>query len=218
MLQALSKILPWTQAPPVRPKFDWDWTPDQWKLEQFFEQLLFVADDMKTGGKNHHIVRDITPGAIPRNPIVYTHNKFLAYKHDLGKEHSTALILPPEYKPTGYFNPWDEPVPCKIQGELYAVQANKIYLLDKHMQNGVRFVRQRVKITYPWRYVSYGKDHPLPKISPHSYNDRITAWAYIGVPNYWDPMIGGVLAKAMARTEHIPPRPWIGEFYKLDFK
>lgn len=197
---------------------DWHWTPDQWKLEQFFETPVFIPDDMKTGGKNHDIVRDITPGGIPLNPIVYTHNKFLAFKRDLGKEHSTALIMPPEYQASGFITKGTSPHPGKIQGELYSVYANKLYLLDKHMQNGVKFVRQRVKITYPWRYVSYGKEHPLPRISAHSYSDRLTAWMYIGIPSYWDPMIGGVFAKAMDLVEHEQPRPWIGEFYKLDFK
>ncbi len=216
MLEAL-KFWGKPATPVQRPVFDWDWTPDQTKLEQFFQQLLFVADDMKIGGKNHDLLMEITPTKTPENPVVYTHNKFLCYKQDLGKHHSTAILMPPEYQQSGFVNDWDRPYPCKVRGELYAVQSNKLYLLDKHMQNGVKFVRQRVRISYPWRYVAYGKEHPLPKISPHSYTDRITAWAYIGVPHYWDPNIGGVLAKAMTPVSHADPRPWIGEFYKLDF-
>lgn len=199
---------------------DWHWTPDQWKLEQYFEQNFFIPNEMKTGGRYHNLVRDITPGALPLNPIVYTHNQFLAFEQDLGKDENGRIIkspifMPADYEPSGYIESTRQKQLGKIQGEVYSVCANKIYLLDKHMLNTVRYVRQRVRITYPWRYVSYGKDHPLPKISPHSFKTTV-AWMYVGVPKYWDPLIGGVFAKAMPLYEHETPRPWIGEFYKFD--
>lgn len=191
---------------------DWHWTKDQWVLEQHLTQLLFVPDAMRTGGKNHELLKSITPGGEPSNPSCYTHVKFLGYKRDLG-EHSDALIMPGDFQPSGFIA--RPPPPSKVQGELYSVYAGQIYLLDKLKQNGVMFTRQRVKITYPWRYVSYGREHPLPKITPHCFV-TIVAWMYVGVPRYWDPLIGGVLAKPLNLYEHDPPRPWVGEYYRFD--
>lgn len=217
MLETLTKYLPWRSGDPLplREKPDWAWTPDQAILEQYYEQLLFVPDDMKEGGKHHDLLQDICWGG-PKNPSVYTHNKFLAFRRDLG-DYSTALVMPSDYKPEGFFMNQEPPTPARVQGELYSVQANRIYLLDKHKQNGVQFARQRVKITYPWRYVSYGKVHPIPKISSHSFI-TIVAWMYVALPRYWDPMIGGVFAKPLPLMEHDTPRPWIGEFYKFEPK
>lgn len=214
MLQALKELV-WPSGPSVPAELpDWHWTHDQWKLEQYHTQLLFVPDNMKVGGKYHNVLKELVPGEEPRNPSCYTHAKFLAFKQDLG-EFSNAVIIAGDFKPSGFITNGSAPDPAVVQGELYSVEASKLYLLDKHKRNGVQFVRQRVKITYPWRYVSWGKENKMPKISPHCFI-TIVAWMYVGVPTYWDSRIGGVFAKPLPLFEHEPPRPWIGEFYRFD--
>lgn len=224
MLQTVKRILrPHKEiqdpVPIVHP--DWHWTKDQYILEQFFHQLMFIPDDMMVGGQNHEILQEVSVGIV--NPTVYTHNKFLAYQlhvgvDDNGKDIFRPIFMPPEYKPSNFIRSELVTHPGKIRGELHLVWSNKIYLLDKFRQNGVQFARHRVKITYPWRYVQYGKNHPIPKISAHSYNDKIVAHMYVGIPTYWDPLVGGIFAKPMQLVEHEQPRPWVGEFYKFDTK
>jgi gamma-glutamylcyclotransferase (GGCT)/AIG2-like uncharacterized protein YtfP len=219
MLQALKNLMPWSTAAPPVPEVipDWHWTHDQWVLEQYSAQLIFVPDNMKKGGKYHGVLKDIAFGDDPRNPSVYTHSKFLAYKQDLG-EFSNAIIMPGDYMPSGFITKGMAPEPAKIRGELWSVDAYRIYLLDKFKQNGVQFVRQRVRITYPFRQVTTNrKQIPLPVISPHCFV-TITAWMYVGIPRYWDSRIGGPLAKAMDTYTHSPPRHGIGEFYDFSIK
>lgn len=216
MFPALKRLV-WGNGPPQEQQAqinDWDNTTDQWFLEQFARQLVFVADDLRVGGKNHQVIMDLSPVGRAINPSVYTHNKYLAYKQDLGKDHSTAIVMPADYVPSGHiFNP---PDPAPVQGELYAVDAFRMYLLDKHMQNGVKYRRVRTRITYPFRDVKNYRTNN-PKVSPHRFI-TITAWMYVGIPRYWDPLIGGVLAKPLPLHKHDEPRHYVGEFYKLDFK
>lgn len=221
MFQAVRRL--WGSDPPPelkqKLKPDWSWTPDQVFLEQFQRQLMFVADDLKRGGKNHDVLMDICPIGSPINPYVYTHNKYLAYKQDLGRDPetkrdlSTAIVMPADYNPTGHL--FQPPDPAPVQGELYALDSFRIYLLDKHMQNGVKYARIRTRITYPFREADNYRTNN-PKISPHCFT-TITAWMYVGIPSYWDPMIGGVMAKPIQLHKHDEPRHYVGEFYKLDF-
>lgn len=219
MFQALKRIMPWSSTAPPEPEKipDWHWTHDQWVLEQYYTQLLFVPDNMKLGGKYHGVLKDIAIGVEPKNPSVYTHNKFLAFKQDLG-EFSNVIVMPGDYEPSGFITKGTAPEAAKIRGELWSVDAYRIYLLDKFKQNGVQYTRQRVRITYPFREVTVNRKRiPLPNISPHCFT-TVTAWMYVGIPKYWDSRIGGPLAKAMDPHKHSPPRQWIGEFYDFNVK
>lgn len=217
---SLKKLLPWKfrdgpEQLEATPLPDWAWTKDQYILEQYYHQLMFIPDEMI----NLPELEDISVKVM--SPIVYTHNKFRAYQQAIGKDEKGNIIyrpifMPPEYEPHNFIRPDLDHGPAKIRGELHLVWSNKIYLLDKARQNGVQFARQRVRISYPYRFVQFGKKHPLPKISAHSYSDKIVAWMYIGIPTYWDPLIGGIFAQPMPLFEHETPRPWIGEFYKFD--
>lgn len=203
---------------------DWDWTPDQLVLEQYAHQLLFVPDELK--------VDDLHPSELPDddplkgvscgiiNSSCYTHANFLAYERDIGKDKEgrmlkRPIIMPGDFEPSGGFINRPPP-PAKVRGELHLVWANRLYLLDKYKENGVKFVRHRIKFNYPWRYVTHHVDSKLPYISHHCFTTKV-AWMYVGVPKYWGPLVGGILAKPMQLHEHEgKPRPWIGEYY--DFK
>lgn len=214
MLQAVRRFFsgstpePQAQDPP-----DWAWTPDQWVLEQYIQQLLFIPNGMQyimdIPDEDELFIKEVSPS-------VYTDAHFLAYKRDRGKDLSSALVMPGDYKPSGHLTNGTPPGPAKVRGTLHLVWSHKLYLLDKEMQNGVQFSRQRVRIIYPWRYVSYGKKNPIPNISHHGFK-VITGWMYVGVPSYWDDRIGGLFAQPLNTYEHEGrPRPWIGEFY--DYK
>jgi len=219
MLQALKQLLPWRRSTPeVQEPVDWAWTHDTHIIEQYATQLLFVPDNMKKGFTNHVVLEEYLIGDEPHNDKVYTHNKFLAYRQDLGPTRSNAIIMPGDYVPSGFVTKGTAPNPAKIQGELYSVNSFKMYLLDKYKQNGVQFSRQRVRVTYPFRYVSKKTGSCVPPtISPHGFK-TIAAWMYVGIPSYWDNRIGGVFAQPLTLHEHDPPRAWIGEFYRFDVK
>lgn len=203
---------------------DWAWTPDQAVLEQYAHQLVFIPDELMVGDthpadlEEDHPLHGITCRVV--NPSCYTHSKFLAYGRDLGKDSEGnplihPVIMPGDYQPSSFLR--DPPEPAKVRGELHSCYANRIYLLDKYKQNGVRrYSRHRVKITYPFRNVRYDRMNPLPDITHHGFT-TIVAWMYVGIPSYWDAYIGGVMAQPMPLYTHEgKPRPWIGEFF--DFK
>lgn len=188
-------------------------TPDIWKLEQYHRQLIFVADDMQTGGKNNKLVAEASFTAEPAHPTVYTHHKYTFWKKDLGV-HSYTIILPEGYRPTGFVR---YPVePARIRGELWAIRPSQFILLDKHKQNGVQFKRDRVRIKLPSRFVCYDDKRPLPNITDQPFH-TVTAWLYTGVPDYWDAQIGGIFASSQMETQDHTAKA-IQKFYSFDIK
>lgn len=221
MFQTLKKLLPGSQPalkdPALVLKYqspDWAFTHDQWVLEQFIQQLLFIPKGMEDliqdiPEEDEVFVKEITDSC-------YTDANFLAYKWDVGEHRQYSLVMPGDFKPSGFFGNGTVPPPAKVRGSLHLVWANKMFYLDNAHMNGVRYVRQRIRVIYPWRFVKYGSKHPIPEIGSHGFK-IITAWIYVGVPTYWDDRIGGVFAQPLHLYVHEgKPRPWIGEFY--DFK
>lgn len=187
-----------------------DQTPDNWRLEQFIRQLIFVPDDMKKGGKNHDLIEEAING--PVHLDVYTADQYTFWLKDLGG-HSFPVVLPGSYRPDAYTIVPVEAAP--IKGELYFIRPSQFILLDKHKQNGVQFRRERVSIRIPYRTVKYGPHDVLPKISQHMFVTT-PAWMYVGVTEYWDPMIGGVFKGQMDLYEHDTKRVWMEKYYKFD--
>lgn len=188
-------------------------TPDIWQLQQYTRQLVFVCDDLMTGGINNELVS--AGSFIPRafHPSCYTTHNYTLWRKDLG-EYSFPVALPASYKPSGFVRWPVEPAP--IRGELWSIRPSQFILLDKHRQNGVQCVRKRVEIRYPYRTVAYDKERPLPHISDQTYFTTVEAWMYIGDPNYWDPLIGGVFANSqMELYERDIPVPWMKKYYKF---
>jgi hypothetical protein len=185
-------------------------TPDMWKLEQFIRQAIFVPCDMKKGGVNHHLIEEAINGPVYED--TYTADEYTFWKKDLGG-HSFPIVLPKDYRPDAHTIVPVESAP--IKGELYYIRPTQFAKLDTHRGTG-RFFRERVKIRIPYRTVSYGPKKVLPEISNHSYFTTITAWMYMGVQQYWDPMIGGIFKSQMDLYEHDQPRVWIKQYYKFE--
>lgn len=181
-------------------------TPDIWRLEQYKRQRIFVADNV--------LDEQLREASFVGQPVwpecCYTHDKYTLWKKDLGA-HSYSVILPENYRPTGFVR---YPVePAKIQGKLWAVSPTAFISLDKLRDNGVRFTRSRVRISLPWRFVAYSKKKPLPEIS-RDFLHTLDAWVYFGVPDYWDAMIGGIFASSQIEpSEHVHPRQ--GKFFRF---
>lgn len=191
-----------------------DWSPDYWKLEQFKRLRVFVYGDQMTGMKNNHMVAEFSHAPEPLHPTVYTSAPFTFFKKDLGDK-SYPVMLPGHYQPDGFMR-W--PVePHRVKGELWAVrpQAFKKYL-DEHHRNGVMFIRERIAITLPYREVGWSSKNPLVKISPYLVQ-TVDAWAYIGVPEYWNPQIGGLFASTQVMPrERDNPVNFIQKYYRFD--
>lgn len=186
-------------------------TPDNWKLEQYVRQLIFLPCDMKKGHRNHGLIEDHINGPVYED--VYTAQEYTFWKKDLG-EASFPVVLPGDYRPDA-FTPYEvEAAP--IKGELYFIPGHHMKELDKHRLNGVQFVRDRVNIRIPYRTVSFNKERPLPVISDHKYFNTVPAWMYMGVKDYWDPQIGGIFQSQMDLYEHDNPRVWIKKYYKFE--
>jgi len=217
MLSALMK-LPKLFSPPAAsspmPIDDLATTaPDIWKLEMYMRQLIFVPDDLKYGGPNHQLISESSWTKEPLHPACYTHSNYTFWKKDLGDK-SYPVVLPENYRPSGFIR--GEIIPAPIKGELWAIRPSCFRVLDKHRNYGVQFIRDRVPITYPYREIGFNKKQPLPKISDE-YFTTVTAWMYIGIPEYWDPQIGGIFQTShMDVYEHDVPKPYVKQFYKFE--
>lgn len=191
-----------------------DFTPDWWKLEQFERQLLFVDGTLMSGQANDFMVKEFSHVPMPIHPTVYTHADYTFWMKDLGRQ-SFPVMLPENYRPTGFVR-W--PIePLRVRGELWAIrpQAFKKYI-DEHMQNGVRYTRVRIKITLPYREIGWSKDKPLVKLSEYKTAVR-EAWAYVGIPEYWDPLIGGVFSGSQVLPRELDDhRPYVNQFYRFE--
>lgn len=190
-------------------------TPDLWYLNQHARQLVFIADDFKTGKKRHELLE----GQLPIHPSCYTLNNFTVWKKDLG-EHS--FPLPFEDGIDFEVHGWYKPEPARLQGELYAMPSSFIWkVLDIQKDNGVQFERKRASITVPYREVRFS-DKPnagvwdkIPTISKDNLR-TIRAWMYVAKPDYWDDYIGVSLGtRAVPLFRHITPKVWIEEYYKF---
>jgi len=189
-------------------------TPDIWKLEQSQFQNIFIPDDMMMGNINNHLIADAArEGTKPTHPACFTLEQFTMFEKDLG-EHSFPIPMPKDYEPSGYFRV--RPRPAKIKGQLYTIFSQRIKKLDIHRQNGVQFQRIRTLIHLPHRQVKFSKERPLPEIS-REYFRSVEAWMYVGIPSYWDDMIGDLLQIRECDQYSLDnPKIWLENYYKFE--
>lgn len=194
-------------------------TPDICQLEQSMFQLIFLPDDMMRGKNNNHLIADAgRDGDVPVHPACFTLERFTFWKKDLGVE-SFPIPMAKDYQPSNWVRV--KPTPAKIKGQLYAIFSPRIKRLDIHRQNGVQFIRKRQEITLPYRNVKYD-NHPdagfaakIPEISIE-YIRTVEAWMYIGIPEYWDNLIGDIFqVRECNKFELDQPKFWIEEYYKF---
>lgn len=213
MLRRLTNLLRKEEPQPIQ-DVEVDYTPDYWKLTQFKRQLLFVYSDIKFEHENNWMVAEASFVPLPHQPVVYTEQPFTFWKRDLGPM-SFPVMMPHNYRPTGYVR-W--PVEShSVQGELWSIDPEQFKkVLDQHHLNGVMYRRERVKVIIPSQNVVWGSSK-LPFISDF-FTKTVMAWAYVGIPKYWDPLIGGIFASAQVEaSEHInPPVKRLKQYYNFD--
>lgn len=188
-------------------------SPDLWRLMQYQRQWIFIPDDMKMGHRHHKLIsEESASGVDPFHPACYTRKNYTLWKKDLGTE-SFPIAFEESFKPSNFVR-WP-PEPARIMGELYAIRPSQFILLDNHRQNGVQFIRKRVDISIPYVEARYSKEKPLPVLKDCLHT--LQAWMYLGVPQYWDPLLGGVFdTHSLPLYEHETPRIWMKHFYKYD--
>lgn len=213
MLEALKHYLkPETE---VAEKQWHSYSPDAWYLEQHPRQNIFIADDLKRGKINNKLIEDHQP----IHPTCYTLECFTVWIKDLG-EHSYPLILEQGQEVDG--PSFHVPELARIRGELYSLPSTLFTnSLDIHKENTVKFIRKRVSITLPYRYLTFNSspDATWAEKVPSISNDHlrtVRAWMYVANPEYWRDLIGSHLgSKAAPIYQHETPKVWIDQYYKF---
>lgn len=200
------------------------WTPDLATLQLSQFQLLFVCDDMKHDWDSYEKIRE-NSARIPYRAFTMKNFKYYCRTVD-----SEKTFIPLRSDKTEFeLTPVIPYVPsCKIAGELHAVESEHFTKLDELKQNGVQFLRQRIKLLVPWREMplSEWKDvdgRPLPlalkgKTGVLS-SERvhiIEAWMYVGIPEYWNDLLdGGFLFNPVWVSEAFQSKRWLRQYYNL---
>lgn len=229
MFQAVKDFFQRTETDPKAAKWHKQCilTPDIWKLEQSMFQLIFIPDDMMEGKPNHGLISDVIRNGEAVHPACYTFDRYTFWKkevHSIDEEGKpqiefTAIPMKKEYEPTNWLRV--RPTPAKIKGQLYAILSPRIIRLDILRQNGVQFRRERQKISLPFQHVIFNDDpnapvyEKLPVISPY-YLKTVEAWMYVGVPEYWDNLIGDMFTvRECDKFQLNQPQFWVDEYYKF---
>lgn len=181
MLRALKRTVqsftgPAYQAEVNEPQF----TPDVAKLESYYFQNVFICNQFMRGCSKF---RDTLEGNCVKQFSGFTHDKnFVMWMKDLGRE---SVVFPMQMGPEQMFGKPGETLfgpMAKLLGNVYTMRADQIFKLDELHENGIQFVRSRIKIDIPF-VVRNGR--ALGDLSIQS----IPAWAYIGNVSYWSEVI-----------------------------
>lgn len=179
-----------------------EFTPDLWNMERRQLQLLFVYDEMMQGHHGHDLIKEHSVSLA----AAYTEDKFILWRKNLGKK-SYPIPLVKKYLS----------VPsARIKGQLYGILPPQFKELDKHKLNGVSFIRVRVNIQIPYRrIVKMREEQGTVKLDEEI--QRVRAWMYIGVPNYWDDQIDSGFLYSPTQIYH-PNREWLDKYYYFSQK
>lgn len=148
-------------------------TPDIAELEQKPRHHFFVYDEMMVDNRKYDFLKEhsITMAE------AFTRDKFHTWKKDLG-----VASFPIAFETDGFV-----PDAVRIKGELMLIASSHIPTLDKYKQNGVEFVRKRIRLVIPYVTVEHTGDGPVKKTR----HTLVTAWMYVGVKAYWDTVMSG---------------------------
>lgn len=145
-------------------------TPDYLWLERHEWRLLFVYDEMMHSRRLYHLIGE---DSINLGKVFTETEDWSVYKKLLGEE-----TFPIAFKS-------NIGVPRRVKGELHAVRPHLFWnCLDKRFLNGTEFKRERVKVLFPYRVIV-----PGGVAHGEEFIQRVSAFMYIGVPEYWEPQI-----------------------------
>jgi gamma-glutamylcyclotransferase (GGCT)/AIG2-like uncharacterized protein YtfP len=136
-------------------------TPDLWKLEQSEYQLVFEYGDLQNRMPKHQMVQPYSAYT------AFTNEKFAVFN-----SHCEDESYPVAFKST-FMDVQKRPMRrSKVRGELFAVKAKNLMLIDSYRQNGVQFERKRVRVV-------------TPMIDTEGKNMTADAWMYLGKLDNW---------------------------------
>lgn len=191
------------------------YTPDIAVLEQHAWQLYFACDETQIGHLKNDLLGDFEykmPG--------FTQQSFNYWAHEA--PFNAAVPMEAE----GFHNPMPNyPDIAKIKGQILMIRPQAFLNLDNYKENGVQYLRKKVRIIVPYRALKKISDHPdLPTVDIEWVRDgigltfervcTIRAWMYVGVPKYWDKMISAYDYTSV-QTYNSKNRPWCKTYYQL---
>lgn len=195
-------------------------TPDYCTLQEKEFHHIFVADDMKAGFPNRHL---LGPHSVRRS-VAFSNDHFSFWKKNLGEKSFPVPILNVSPKNTVQFHPWAEQrgaPPARIKGELWLIRPRAFIDLDNHRLNTIQFYRKRIFVAVPFQDQEFLKER-----DPNSFSGRaitvtaehikgVWAWMYIGVPEYWGDQIDDLSFDPVRISTKIQ-RPWLNHYYDYE--
>lgn len=186
MFQAVRKLIGFSKQ--QQPVVNYTpFTPDMWKLEEYYFQNVFIYNEMMKGCSKFGQFLD--GNSVKLSAAFTKDDHYVLWQKKLG-EYSTTFALPmSEDQMLGNTTLFG--APAKILGQVYAMRADQIKKLDEHLENGIQFVRKRIKIEIPYSYVNRSRDERIVNgnNAPERKLKVIPAWAYIGRLDYWSEQI-----------------------------
>lgn len=191
-------------------------TPDWALLEQHQFQLLFVFDELKRGFPQFDLINQHGAYACK----AYTKADYEMYIQSLGLA-SVPIVLPSSGEQKMFYGR-NEREPAKVMGEVHIVEPEAFKRLDEYKDNGVQFQRERIRVMVPYRKVIQLNDPEVRKDDlPYGKNIKhsvarmhvIKTWAYIAVPDYWEPMLDGGYNFIRPHTYEARNKEWFSRYY-----
>lgn len=175
-------------------------TPDIWRIERYKTQLLFVCDEMQSNCHHHPLLCSQA-----KSCVAFSDTTFSMWKKRMGKE-STAIPLRLEFQ-SGMAQ---RSVSLEhVKGEIHQIPPRHFIELDKIKQNGVQFRRVRTSFLVPHTTTRWSKQTGTFK---EKTLDRVKAWMYIGIPEYWNDQIDeGFMFKTVQK--YAARNPMIERYY-----
>lgn len=175
------------------------YTPDVPSLERKVYQFLFVPDETMSV----HFDHDRLGSRARKVYDVQTVDKFALWKKKLGPQTSA---IPVRVAHRG--------APLRsIRGELFLVRSQQLFHLDSHRLNGVQFKRERLKMVLPYTqtHLRFGEFGYFLE-EEAMIDNTINAWMYVGVTDYWDPLLDGGYSYSPVRR-FTPHNKKLSEYY-----
>ncbi len=188
-------------------------TPDLYRLCKYQLQLLFVYDEWLSDRRQNFVLDDCGV----RIATVFSQEKY----NFLIKSTDQSSVAIPDSQGS------------LIKGELFAVYPESFVKLDKLRLNGLRSIRDRVQVIYPYHEEAFIKNsldgyftedgYELPEalqgvkhyIGPEKVW-LLDCFMYSGHPTYWTDMIHQqpFLFDRVPRFEPKKEKTWLSEYYK----
>lgn len=186
-------------------------TPDIGKIEGTKRWLLFVPDECMQA---HYDNARLGNNAL-RICNAVTEETFTLWKQRR-KRGANAIPLRIQYGKEAFYTSPTAAIRLPVMGELYFVSGPTLIKLDHHRENGVKFIRERVKVRWPYTRIQLrrqafldGKDMPLTHKTHHLteyikeeirlLSEPVDVWMYVGVPSYWEGQLDGGHTYALMR-------------------